>query len=265
LSPGRGPLHQRIFVELDADRLAKVQSIEAVERELAEWLARTPYVLLLSIVGINVVSAAEFAGEMGPIERYTKARAISRRAGLFPSRYQSDEVDRRSGALVRRANHTLRYAILMIADNLIKCNDHFRLLAAGWRLKGKDAHALRVQAAGRFCRIAYQMVAGRMTFQHPCAQRGDSILVKLIRFSVAHSVVPDQLLRSLDATVTQLSRDARREEAVPLAEELARVEKQRGAGPQALREILPVVLGKLEVNLVRSTKSGEADLTQRPS
>ena len=82
-------LHQRIFLELDADRLAKTQSIEAVESELAGALARTPYVLLLSIVGINAVSAAEFAGEIGPIERYSKGRAISGRAGLFPSRYQS--------------------------------------------------------------------------------------------------------------------------------------------------------------------------------
>jgi len=258
-------LHHRIFLELDTDQLAKTESIRAVESELAEWLARTPYVLLLSIVGINVVSAAEFAGEMGPIERYSKARAISGRAGLFPSRYQSDEVDRRDGALVRHANHSLRYAILMIADNLIKCNGHFRVLAAGWRLKGKDARDLRVQAAGRFCRIAYQMVAGRMVFQHPCAQRRDYILDKLIKFAIEHAIVPDQLLRSLDAVVAQLPRDVHPEEAAPLAEELARVRKQRGAGPHVLGQILPAVLAKLEVNLVRSIQSGEADSTERPS
>ena len=91
-------LHHRIFLELDADQLAKAQTIRAVESELAGSLVGTPYVLLLGIVGINVVSAAEFAGEMGPIERYAKARAITGRAGLFPSRYQSDQVDRRDGA-----------------------------------------------------------------------------------------------------------------------------------------------------------------------
>jgi transposase len=80
-------LHHRLFLELDTDQLAKARSIHAIEGELAGLLAQTPYVLLLSIVGINVVSAAEFAGEMGPIERYTKARAITGRAGLFPARY----------------------------------------------------------------------------------------------------------------------------------------------------------------------------------
>jgi transposase len=255
-------LHHRIFLELDADQLAKAQRIRAVESDLAGLLAGTPYVLLLGIVGINVVSAAEFAGEMGPIERYAKARAITGRAGLFPSRYQSDQVDRRDGALVRHANRDLRSAILTIADNLIKCNEHFAVLAAGWRLKGKDARSVRVQAAGRFCRIAYQMVAGRMTFQHPCTQQHDSIIDKLIRFSLEHSTPPDQLARNLDAAVAQLPHTAHREEATALAEELARVPKARGTERRLLETILPTVLAKLEVNLVKSSESGEADPTE---
>ena len=63
----------------------------------------------------------------------------------------------------------------------------------------------------------------------------------------------------------QLPRTVHPEEAVPLAEELARVRKQRGTGPQVLGQILPAVFAKLEVNLVRSTPSGEADPTERPS
>jgi transposase len=255
-------LHRRIFLELDADQLAKARSIRAIEGELAGLLARTPYVLLLSIVGINVVSAAEFAGEMGPIERYPKARAITGRAGLYPSRYQSDQVDRRDGALVRHANRDLRHAILTIADNLIRCNEHFAILAAGWRLQGKDARDLRVRVAGRFCRIAYQMVAGRMTFRHPCARQRDYVLNKLIKFAVEHSTAPDQLVQDLDAAVSQLPRTAYHEEAVPLTEELARVQKRRGAGPHPLGTILPAVLAKLEVDLVRSTESGGADPTE---
>lgn len=254
-------LHHRIFLELDADQLAKARSIGDIEGELAGALARTPYLLLLSIVGINVVSAAEFAGEMGPIEHYPKARAITGRAGLYPSRYQSDEVDRSNGSLVRHANRDLRYAILMITDNLIKCNEYFSVLAAGWRLKGKDARDIRVRAAGRFCRIAYQMVAGRATFRHPSARQRDYILTKLIRFAVEHSIDPDQLVRDLDAAAGELPREAYHEEAEALKEELARVRKQRGAGPHELGSILPAILAKLEVDLVRSTGSGEADPT----
>ena len=71
---------------------------------------------------------------------------------------------------MRRANHDLRRAILMIADNLIRRNEHFGVLAAGWRLKKADARDIRVRVGGRFCRIAFQMVSGRMTFRHPCTQ-----------------------------------------------------------------------------------------------
>ena len=106
--------------------------------------------------------------------------------------------------LVRRANHDLRRAILMIADNLIKCNEHFGVLAAGWRLKKLDPRDIRVRVAGRFCRIAYHMVAGRMTYRHPCSQQRDYILTKLIRFALEHEIAPDQLLRNLDAATVQL-------------------------------------------------------------
>ena len=151
---------------------------------------------------------------------------------------------------------------MMIADNLLACNRFFQTLKVRWVAAGMEEQAMCVRAAKRFCRIAYQMVAGRMVFQHPCARQRDYILDKLIRFSLEHSTAPDQLLRNLDAAVTQLPGVAYREEAVALGEELARVPKSRGTGPRPLETILPAVLAKLEVNLVRSPESGEADPTE---
>ncbi len=254
-------LHRRFFVELDVDRVAKLQSVSTLEGDLAELLVQTPYVLLLGIPGISVVSAAEFAGEAGPIEHYVKSRALTGRAGLYPSRYQSDQVDHRNGTLIRHANRSLRHAIMIISDNLLKCNDHFRVLAASWRLKGKDPRDVHVKVAGRFCRIGYYMVAGGMTYNHPCTNKRDYIIQKLISFSMDHEIASDQLLRNLGDAVAQLPRSAHAEEAVTLAEELARVQKQRGAGPQLLSEILPEVLAKLGVSLVTSHESGESDPT----
>jgi transposase len=60
--------HHRIALARYEDRQRKTQEIQALEREIAGRLAQTPYVLLLSFPGINVVSAADFAGELGPIE-----------------------------------------------------------------------------------------------------------------------------------------------------------------------------------------------------
>ncbi|MEQ1831230.1 MAG: transposase, partial [Pirellula sp.] len=47
------------------------------EREMAHFLVKTPYVLLMSVNGINVVSAASLAGEAGPIEHYATYKALT--------------------------------------------------------------------------------------------------------------------------------------------------------------------------------------------
>jgi transposase len=90
---------------LDDDRRQKEREIQALEREIAGHLVATPYAVLLSFPGINVVSAADFAGEMGPIQHYANSRAITGRVGLRPIRYQSDEVDKANGPLIRQCNH----------------------------------------------------------------------------------------------------------------------------------------------------------------
>lgn len=250
--------HHRFMIELDDDRNNKRAIIAKTEADLLELLVQTPYVLLLQIPGINVVSAAEFAGEMGPITAYPKPSSIAGRAGLYPSRYQSDEVDCPDGRLVRCANRSLRQIIMLIADNLIECNDHFRVLAAKWKLEGKDARCIRVRVAGRFCRIAYYIVAGQMTYQHPSCHRRDYILRKLITFSSEHAIGIKDLMRDLTAAISYLPRKARVEEGTALAAELAELRKKRGSGPRPLAEILPAVLVKLGVGLIESTPSGEA-------
>ena len=151
---------------------------------------------------------------------------------------------------------------MMIADNLIKCNDHFRVLAAAWRLKGKDA--ARHPRQGRRPVLPDRLPHGGGATDLPPSVQPSSVITffkKLIRFPTS---MRSHLISSCGTSTPRwrrLPRKAHREEAVPLAEELARVQKQRGAGPQRLGEILPAVLAKLGVGLVRSTESGETDPT----
>jgi transposase len=250
---------RRVLAGLDDDRITKAHEISTIERDLASLLARTPYVLLLSMPGINVVSAAEFAGEMGPIGHYPDARAITGRAGLFPSRYQSDRVDRSDGPLVRGGNRTLRQSILIIADNLIRCNDHFRALAAGWRAAGKDPRDTHVKVGSRFCRIAYQMVAGRQVYRHPSSQQRGYVLRKLAEFHREHGTAMDQVMKDLDAAAGQIPSDQHRAESEPLVALLSQARRARSGGVRMLGEILPEVLARLGVHRVESSPSGEAD------
>lgn len=253
------PCHRRIALDLDDDRRRKTLEIQAREREIAAHLVRTPYVLLLSFPGVHVVSAGDFAGEMGPMAHYASARAITGRAGLYPSRYQSDHVDRANGPLVRCANRRLRAVILGIADNLIRCNHHFNALATKWRAAGKDPRHTHVKIALRFCRIAYQLVAGRQVFRHPSIQQRSYILDKLNAFHRDHETPPPVWLADLQAAIEQLPREAYAREAKPLAEELEKIQTHRRRGPQPLGDILPIVLARLGMHLLESPKSGESD------
>jgi transposase len=251
------PQHQRIALALYDDRQRKTQEIQALEREIAGRLAQTPYVLLLSFPGINVVSAADFAGEAGPMEHYANPKSITGRAGLRPSRYQSDQVDKANGPLVRNCNRSLRAAILGIADNLVVCNHHFQHLATQWASQGKDPRHTRVKVGLRFCRIAFQMVAGRQVFRHPCLQGRHYILDKLSAFHREHDTPVPELLGDLQAAIGRLPQREHAAEARPLQEELARIQEGRRRGPQLLGDILPIVLARLGVGAVQSTESGE--------
>src|SRR5262249_33149076 len=126
-----------ILIGLDDDRLEKTRQINALERQLAHLVVRTPYVLLLLLPGINLVSSAELAGEQGPIDFYAHPNNITGRAGLMPCRYQSEGVDVQ-GPLRRGGNLKLRAVLLQIADNLVRHNDYYRARADRWTSAGKD-------------------------------------------------------------------------------------------------------------------------------
>jgi hypothetical protein len=157
---------------------------------------------------------------------YANANATTGRAGLMPSRYQSDAVDC-PGPLRRSGNRRLRSALVQIADNLAKKNNHFRARAARWQRAGKDLRWVRVKIAKSFSRIAFAMVAGRQLFAHPCCQSRHHILDKLLEFHLEHGTSATLLQEDLDAAVKHVPRRACGDEAEPLAERLEELGQQR--------------------------------------
>jgi transposase len=255
------PLHQRLVETLDDDRSTKERQVRAVECDLVGHLVQTPYVRLLAIAGVNVVLASEFAGEAGPIAHYATGRVVTGRAGLYPRRYQSDQVDYASGSLARRGNRRLRQVLLLTADTLIRCNDHFRALAAKWSDQGKDPRDIHVRVAGRYARIAFAMVAGTAAFRHPACQGPAAVTAKLLVFHIQHGI-------DLETTRTNLGRAAARLPAAEQVRERAALSAQweaartrRGRGPRQLCEILPAVLSQMvggdAAPLIESSMSGE--------
>jgi transposase len=254
-------LRQRLVIDLNDDRLAKRKQIQAVESDLVSLLVQTPYVRLLAIVGVNVVLACELAGEAGPIEHYANARVITGRAGLFPRRYQSDQVDYASGTLAKRGNRRLRQALLLTADTLIRCNDHFRVLAAKWSDQGKDPRDIHVRVAGRYARIAFQMVSGTAAFCHPCCYADPKVVSKLMVFQKQHGIAPETIQTQLEQALALLPAAEQTRERTALQAPSKPTHNRRGRKPRHVSEVAPADLeikrGGEPTNRIESSRSGE--------
>jgi transposase len=242
----------RVWHTLHDDWQAKTSQIQRLERDLAEILVRTPYILLLSHPGINIVSASELAGEMGPIENYAHSRAITGRAGLFPSRYQSDGVDRTDGPLAHLRNARLRAAWLRVADNLIKCNEHFRGKFQLWKQRGVDARDIRCRVANRVARSVFQMVSGRRLYQHPSRLERQYVLDKVLKFHEEHETPLQDILRDLHHAAEQIPKHERAAEAGPLRQRYEKCRRSRRNQPQQLGAILLSVLARYGITGLES-------------
>jgi transposase len=251
-----GPLHHAIWTDLHELYRHFQLRIAALERELASDLVQTPYVRLMAIPGINVVSAAELAGEMGPMSRYANANAITGRCGLYPSRHQSDQTDRDSGPIIRQANRRLRCVLMRIADNLACHCAYYRGQADVDKARGVDKRASRVKIAKRFSRLALACVAGDEPMRHPCFQQPDSILEKLRHFHHTHQTPVDLLLADLETAVGQLPYNTRSREAEIVADVLQQ-QTNRRRGVSAIGELLPAVLARLNIKTTTENENGD--------
>lgn len=244
-------VHTRVWQALLADWEGKQHEIAAVERELAGLLAQTPYLLLLSHPGINVVSAAELGGEMGPVEHYASPAAVRGRGGLFPSRYQSDGTDR-GGKLSRFRNARLRSAFLLVADNMVTCNAYWRERAARWKAQGVDPRDVRCRIAGKLAGTVFQMVSGRQLYRHPSRLDRSYVMEKLLTYHQAHHTPPDVIVRDLERAAEQLPRSACAAEAEPLQARYERSRRARRRSPVHVGELMVGVLARLGVGEIES-------------
>ncbi len=246
-----GPMHHAIWTDLHELYQLIQRQIAELERQLAHHVTLTPYVRLMAIPGINVVSAAELAAEMGAISGYANANAITGRAGLFPSRYQSDQTDHNSGPLVRHANRRLRCVLMRIADSLACHCRYYRGQEEVDKARGVNSRASRVKIAKRFSRLVLACVGGDQPMRHPCFQKPDSILEKLRRFHLEHQTPMDVLLADLVATVEQLPYHTRDHEAEIVASVLQK-QQQRRRGAERIGDVLPAVLARLNVRTAKN-------------
>ena len=177
-----------------------------------------------------------------------------RRAGLFPSRYQSDEVDHADGSLVRQCNRKLRGAAMLVAENLIKCHPYYRGLSALWTQQKVDPRDRRCRIANRAMRMVYQLVGGRQLWRGKGVDR-EYLLAKLQEFHRVHKTPIDQSIRDMNEAFAWLPKSAYEAEAKPLAE-LAR---KKHRGPIRIGDLLIPLLIRLGVSIEEEVESNTSE------
>jgi transposase len=243
-----GKLHHAVWTDLEALYQQFRRRVFEVEREIAHDLVKTPYVRLMALPGINVVLAADLAGEMGPMHQYADANAITGRAGLFPSRSQSDQSDN-SGPIIRQSNRRIRSALMRIAESLACHCSYYRGIADTDKARGMHTRKSRVKTAKKFSRVAFQCVAGDEPMKHLAFRQPNSIIEKLREFHHVHQTPIDQTLADLKTVVEQLPYDTRHREAA-IVSEVLRQNAKRKRGTPSIGALLPAVLARLGVGNV---------------
>ena len=169
------------------------EKIRKLNIELARYLVQTPGILLLSIKEVNVPSAAEYLGEVGPLEQAGSAKKIIARAGLNPSRFQTSEYEREDNPITKRGSNPLRNICLIISQNLMAVNSYshaahnpyFRKFFEHLVEEGKDERLAKVAGANKFVRVSWAMMRERKLFSPPTWKNNtvsDDPLVKLKGF-----------------------------------------------------------------------------------
>jgi transposase len=245
------PILLQSLKRLEEDRSQKTKQITALEAQIAHVLCRTGYTLLLALPGINVVGASELAGELGPIEHYADANRITGRAGLAPSRYQSDQVDRANGPLRRRANRRIRHALLQAADNLIRHNHYYLAKADRWRRDKKSPGWIHVKIAKSFSRLLFVLLSNRCLYPHPACQARHYILDKLMAFHRDHDTPMSLVMQDLEEAARHFPKTLLQEEGQALKDQLKHINERR-RGPVPLASLIPQVLARLGLVDVQS-------------
>ena len=141
---------------------------------------------------------------------------------------------------------------MRVADNLIKCNAHFRGKSALWKQHGVDARDIRCRVANRAVRTVFQMVSGRRLYHHPSRLDRRYVLDKLLEFHQKHHTPPHVILRDMQHAADQIPKHEQAAEAVPLREKYERARRSRRTGPQAISEILLAVLARYGITGLES-------------
>ncbi|WP_307332915.1 IS110 family transposase [Evansella vedderi] len=142
------------------------RNIEAYELEIERIFIKTEGLLLLTVPGIGLVTAAEIYCEMGDLSHYTKASQIIKKAGTNPTIKQSGQGDGFYGRISKQGNANLRRAVYNAGKSLCAHNTALKPFYTRLKEKGKKTKKIYIAMGNKFIKIAFSMLKNHSPFQY---------------------------------------------------------------------------------------------------
>jgi len=141
------------------------QNIRAYEQEMERIFINTDGLLLLTVPGIGLVTAAEIYCEMGDLTHYISANQLIKKAGTNPVIKQSGKGEGYHGRISKQGNANLRRAVYSAGKSLSVHNEALKPFYTRLKEKGKKAGSLYIAMVNKFLKIAFAMLKNKKPFE----------------------------------------------------------------------------------------------------
>ena len=164
-----GPFTDWVLRDLEEQLASLQRRIADLEREIEAATKQDPehrhqMVLLTSIPGIGMITAARFLAEVPDFRRFAHADQLAAYAGLVPKVHNSGTSVYRKPTLSKAGNAHLRNAFYMPALNAARFNPVIRRFADRLAARGKAKMTIVAAVMRKLLQLAYGVLKSGRTF-----------------------------------------------------------------------------------------------------
>ena len=141
-------------IKLIQELTIEINEIEAAIKRIMDEEIHSP---ILTIPGISYRLGAMIIAEIGDFSRFDSADKILAYAGMFPSTYQSGQLDNCYSHMEKRGSRYLRYALYNATKYVCQWDESFRVYLEKKRSEGKHYNVALSHASKKLVRLIFAL------------------------------------------------------------------------------------------------------------
>ena len=141
-------------IKLIQELTIEINEIEAAIKRIMDEEIHSP---ILTIPGISYRMGAMIIAEIGDFSRFDSTDKILAYAGMFPSTYQSGQLDNCYSHMEKRGSRYLRYALYNATKYVCQWDESFRVYLEKKRSEGKHYNVALSHASKKLVRLIFAL------------------------------------------------------------------------------------------------------------